>query len=143
MKKIWTADGPIDFDGKFHQLRGTEIVPAIYQKPYPKFYLGGGSPEAAEVSVKHSDVHLFWGDQPAKIAENITHIRALADKYGRAEAIGFGMRLQIICRETEAEAWAAADELPARQRPLSAVFATSHRIRRRTAGYRNWQIRVT
>jgi len=111
MKKIWTADGPIDFDGKFHQLRGTVIVPGIYQKPYPKFYLGGGSAEAAEISAKHSDVHLFWGDQPAKIAENIIRIRELADKYGRADEIGFGMRLQIICRETEEEAWAAARTL--------------------------------
>lgn len=111
MKKIWTSPKPIDFEGRFHTLKGAKIVPRIFQKPYPRFYLGGGSPEAAALSAKHSDVHLFWGDTPARIAENIVHIRELAAKHGRADKIGFGMRLQIICREDEAEAWAVAQKL--------------------------------
>jgi alkanesulfonate monooxygenase len=77
----------------------------------PRFYLGGGSAEAWELSAKHSDVHLFWGDTPERIAENISTIRGMAARHGRAQAIGFGMRLQILCRETEAEAWDAAHEL--------------------------------
>jgi alkanesulfonate monooxygenase len=35
----------------------------------------------------------------------------MAARYGRSDQIGFGMRLQILCRQTEAEAWAAAHEL--------------------------------
>src|SRR5918912_1490507 len=31
--------------------------------------------------------------------------------HDREDAIGFGMRLQVICREAEADAWAAADQL--------------------------------
>jgi alkanesulfonate monooxygenase len=113
MKALWTADGPLDHAGRFHTLNGAKIVPGIYQKPYPNFYLGGGSPEAAALSARHSDVHLFWGDTPERIAQNIANIRDLADAHGRRDAIGFGMRLQIICRETEAEAWAAARALVA------------------------------
>jgi alkanesulfonate monooxygenase len=113
MKALWTADGPLDHAGRFHTLNGAKIVPGIYQKPYPDFYLGGGSPEAAALSARHSDVHLFWGDTPERIAQNIAHIRDLADAHGRRDAIGFGMRLQIICRQTEAEAWAAARALVA------------------------------
>jgi len=113
MKALWTADGPLDHAGRFHTLNGAKIVPGIYQKPYPDFYLGGGSPEAAALSARHSDVHLFWGDTPERIAQNIAQIRDLADAHGRRDAIGFGMRLQIICRETEAEAWAAARALVA------------------------------
>ena len=63
------------------------------------------------MSAKHSDVHLFWGDLPDKIADNIAEIRKLAREHGRDNEIGFGMRLQIICREHEDEAWEAADEL--------------------------------
>lgn len=113
MKALWTAKGPLDHSGRFHTLKGATIVPGIYQKPYPPFYLGGGSEEAAALSAKHSDVHLFWGDTPERIAQNIAHIRNLADAHGRRDAIGFGMRLQIICRETEAEAWSAARVLVA------------------------------
>jgi alkanesulfonate monooxygenase len=111
MKALWSARGPVDFAGRFHTLKGARIVPRPLQSPYPRFYLGGGSAEAWEISAKHSDIHLFWGDTPERIAENIATIRTLARRYDRAETIGFGMRLQILCRETEAEAWDAAHEL--------------------------------
>jgi alkanesulfonate monooxygenase len=111
LKALWTAPGPLDFKGRFHTLSGARVRPRPLQKPYPKFYLGGGSREAWEISAKHSDVHLFWGDLPERIASNIAEIRALARPHGRENEIGFGMRLQIICRDNETDAWEAADIL--------------------------------
>ena len=111
MKALWTARGPLDFNGRFHTLKGARITPLPLQQPYPRFYLGGGSEDAWEISAKHSDIHLFWGDTPERIAANMATIRGMAARHGRAETIGFGMRLQILCRETEAEAWDAAHEL--------------------------------
>jgi len=111
LKALWTTRGPLDFDGRFHKLTKAQIRPRPRQQPYPRFYLGGGSREAWEMSAKHSDVHLFWGDTPQRIAENIAEIRKMASAHGRAETIGFGMRLQIICREREADAWNAAETL--------------------------------
>jgi alkanesulfonate monooxygenase len=35
----------------------------------------------------------------------------MARAHDREDAIGFGMRLQVICRESEADAWEAADQL--------------------------------
>ncbi len=113
MKRLWAASGPIDFDGRFHTLKNCSIIPEIYQKPHPRFYLGGGSPQAADISARHSDVHLFWGDTPERIAENIVDIRRRAAEFGRGDEIGFGMRLQIMCRESEDEAWTAARRLVA------------------------------
>jgi alkanesulfonate monooxygenase len=111
MTALWSTHGPVDFAGRFHTLKGARITPQTLQQPYPRFYLGGGSAEAWEISAKHSDIHLFWGDTPERIAENIATIRDMAARHDRTEAIGFGMRLQILCRETEAEAWDAAHEL--------------------------------
>jgi len=111
LKALWTSHGPLHFAGKFHTISGAHIRPRPLQKPYPKFYLGGGSRQAWEMSAKHSDVHLFWGDLPEKIAQNVAEIRTMAAAHGREHEIGFGMRLQIICREDEAEAWEAADRL--------------------------------
>lgn len=65
LKAIWTTRGGVTYDGKFHRLKDVHVRPRIYQQPYPKFYLGGGSRQAWELSAKHSDVHLFWGDLPA------------------------------------------------------------------------------
>lgn len=111
MKALWTARGPVDFNGRFHTLNGARIAPPPCQQPHPRFYLGGGSADAWEVSARHSDIHLFWGDTPERIAANMATLRAMAARHGRAEQIGFGMRLQILCRATEAEAWDAAHEL--------------------------------
>jgi alkanesulfonate monooxygenase len=63
------------------------------------------------MSAKHSDVHLFWGDLPERIAANIVEITDMARAHGRENDIGFGMRLQVICRENEKDAWEAADVL--------------------------------
>jgi alkanesulfonate monooxygenase len=111
MKMLWRSTEPIDFNGSFHTLSQASIVPEIFQKPHPKFYLGGGSAEATDVSVRHSDVHLFWGDTPERIAANISQIKQKAAEHGRADEIGFGMRLQIMCRESEHDAWDAARKL--------------------------------
>jgi alkanesulfonate monooxygenase len=111
LKALWIARGPLHFKGKFHTISGAHVRPRPVQQPFPKFYLGGGSRQAWELSARHSDVHLFWGDLPERIGENIAEIRRMAHDHGREDAIGFGMRLQVICRENEADAWEAADQL--------------------------------
>jgi len=78
LKALWTTRGPLNFAGKFHTLSGAHIRPRPLQRPFPKFYLGGGSRQAWEMSAKHSDVHLFWGDLPERIADNIAEIREMA-----------------------------------------------------------------
>jgi alkanesulfonate monooxygenase len=113
MKALWTQSGGVDYDGDFHKLSGARAFPRPLQKPYPRFYLGGGSEDAAEMSAEHSDVHLFWGDLPESIAKSVTDLNARATKYDRRGPLEFGMRLQIVCRETEAEAWSFADGLVA------------------------------
>ena len=112
-KALWAAgaNGKINFDGKHYRIRQAHIGPPIYQRPHPRFYLGGGSEQASELSARHSDVHLFWGDTVERIRENMVDIRARAARYGREDMIGFGMRLQIVCRQTEAEAWDVAEGL--------------------------------
>jgi alkanesulfonate monooxygenase len=112
LKALWTqGSARTDFDGTYYQLKQAELTPKPLQKPHPKFYLGGGSREAAELSARHSDVHLFWGDTYARIEANIAMLRDLASRHGREQALGFGMRLQIVCRETDDEAWDAAHGL--------------------------------
>ena len=111
LKALWTSQGPTDHAGTYYTLKQAELTPKPFQKPYPKFYLGGGSGQAWELSAKHSDVHLFWGDTVTQIADNIKTLRQMAAKHGREHDLGFGMRLQIICREKESDAWEAADGL--------------------------------
>jgi alkanesulfonate monooxygenase len=110
MKRLWTEED-VEHNGKYYQVHGPKIMPKTYQQPHPPFFLGGGSEQAADISARHSSTHLFWGDYPERIAQQIKEMRERAAQYGRQNEIDFAMRLQIICRETEAEAWAAADAL--------------------------------
>lgn len=127
MRQVWTARGPVDFSGRFLTVRGARVLPRPAQQPHPPFYLGGGSEAAWAVSVRHADVHLFWGDHPSRIAAQVAELggRAAACPTRDPERpLRFGMRLHVIVRDTEAEARAAADELIA-----GASDATRRRIR--------------
>jgi alkanesulfonate monooxygenase len=134
LKLLWTEPS-VTFDGKFYKLDRAQIRPRPLQKPYPRFYLGGGSRQAWEISAKHSDVHLFWGDTYDRVRANMAEIRGMAARHGREDKIGFGMRLQIVCRETETEAWQFAHELvshasEAQRAFVRERFATSEANRR-------------
>ncbi len=126
LKALWTTKGPVNFEGKFHRLKGAQIRPYPLQTPYPKFYLGGGSRQAWEISARHSDVHLFWGDTYERIRANMAEIRSMAARHGRENEIGFGMRLQIVCRRTEEEAWDFAHGLVAQASEAQKAFVKNH-----------------
>ncbi|MEH2147664.1 FMNH2-dependent alkanesulfonate monooxygenase [Nostoc sp.] len=87
---------------------GKLLFPPI-QKPYPPLWFGGSSPIAQNIAAKHVDVYLTWGEPPAQVAEKIASVRRLALSEGRT--VRFGIRLHVIVRETESEAWDAANQL--------------------------------
>ncbi len=111
MKKSWAAEKTFDFEGAHNRVVGGEVFPKPLQRPHPPFYIGGISPAAIEVGAKHADVYLFWGNTPEQIREDIATVNAAAAKHGRAGQIRFGMRFQVLVRETESEARAAAEGL--------------------------------
>jgi alkanesulfonate monooxygenase len=82
------------------------------QRPYPGLFLGGSSPAARELAAEHVDTYLTWGEPTAFVAEKIADVRERARRNGRS--VRFGIRLHFIVRETEGEAWAAAERLIAR-----------------------------
>ena len=114
MKRVWTESEPVTYEGKHHQIEGAVVLPRPFQQPHPPFYIGGESDAARDVGAKHANVYLFWGDTVEKTAEKIADIRERAAAYGRESELGFGMRLQVIVRETEDEAWDAAHALIAK-----------------------------
>ena len=114
--KVWRAslsgeggDAGYDFEGKHIQVKGAKTLYPPVQKPYPPLYFGGSSPAAHELAAEQVDVYLTWGEPPAAVAEKIADMRARAAKHGRT--LKFGIRLHVIVRETNEEAWKAADEL--------------------------------
>lgn len=99
----------VDFEGSYITVKGARNFHEPLQKPYPPLYFGGSSPAAHELAAKHVDAYLSWGEPPDAVAKKIADVRERAARHGRT--IRFGVRLHVIVRETDAEAWADADRL--------------------------------
>ncbi|PCE26800.1 alkanesulfonate monooxygenase, FMNH(2)-dependent [Paraburkholderia acidicola] len=99
----------INYDGETLQSKGGKVLYPPVQHPHPPLWFGGSSPAAHEMAGQHIDTYLTWGEPPEAVAKKIADIRARAAAHGRQ--IKFGIRLHVIVRETEDEAWAAADKL--------------------------------
>lgn len=98
-----------DYDGKHIKVKGSKVMYPAVQKPYPPLYFGGSSDAAHDLAAEQVDVYLTWGEPPGAVAEKIADIRARAARLGRT--VRFGIRLHVIVRDTNEEAWRAADEL--------------------------------
>lgn len=96
-------------DGEKLVSKGGKVLYPPTQKPYPPLYFGGSSEAAHELAAEQLDVYLTWGEPPEAVARKIADVRERAARHGRS--VKFGIRLHVIVRETEAAAWAAADEL--------------------------------
>lgn len=105
-------DGTVDFDGRHLQSKGGKLLYPPVQDPHPPLWFGGSSPAAHQIAADHIDTYLTWGEPPEAVAKKIADIRARAEARGRK--IKFGIRLHVIVRETEEEAWADADKLISR-----------------------------
>ena len=79
------------------------------QAPHPPIYFGGSSSAAHALAAAQADVYLTWGEPPAQVAEKIADVRRRAAAHGRT--LRYGIRLHLIVRETEGEAWDAARHL--------------------------------
>jgi alkanesulfonate monooxygenase len=127
-RQIMRGD-PIDFNGRHLSAKGgTPLVFPPVTKPYPPIYFGGSSSAGVEVAAEHADMYLTWGEPPAQVAEKFAEVRAAAARKGRT--VRFGIRLHLIVRETEQEAWAAANRLISRLTP-DIIAAAQARIAKR------------
>jgi alkanesulfonate monooxygenase len=102
-----STDVPFSFEGKHYDIREASINAAPFG--LPAIFFGGASNAATDVATSHADVYLVWGRQPSLEADNIAKLKAQASSKGRD--LKFGVRLHVISRDTESEAWAVADKL--------------------------------
>jgi alkanesulfonate monooxygenase len=109
-RSVLANEGEVNFEGEQLQVRGAKLLYPAVQRPYPALYFGGSSEGGIDVAAKHVDYYLTWGEPPDQVKEKLTKARNYAyAKYGRT--LKFGIRLHIIVRETEEEAWRDADRL--------------------------------
>lgn len=99
----------VDFAGEHIRVEGAEILFPPVQENGPPLYFGGSSEAAIDVAASQIDTYLTWGEPVEQVAEKLAVVRQRAQEQGRT--LSYGIRLHVIVRETEEEAWAAADRL--------------------------------
>ncbi len=103
------AGESLDFDGQHLRVKGAKLLFPPVNQLHPPVFFGGSSEEAHELAAAQVDAYLTWGEPPAAVATKLADLRQRAARHGRA--LAFGIRLHVIVRETEDEAWRAAGEL--------------------------------
>jgi alkanesulfonate monooxygenase len=103
------AGKTVDFEGKHIHIEDGRLLFKPLQSPRPPLYFGGSSDAGIDVAVDAVDKYLTWGEPPAQVAAKIAKVKAAAAKRGRE--LSFGIRLHVIVRETNDEAWKAASDL--------------------------------
>ena len=109
-RALWEKPEPVDFSGGIINLNGAICSPGPYGDP--SFYIGGASDRALNLSARQGDTYLAW-ILPKEILEpHLEKARKSHEITGRPAK--FGLRTHIIVRDTEREAWQAAEELLSR-----------------------------
>jgi alkanesulfonate monooxygenase len=108
---IWRAlvsGERVNFDGKYYRVENGRLDLLPIQER-PPLYFGGSSEAGQDLAAELVDMYLTWGEPVAQVAEKIASARRKAALRGRT--FRFGIRLHFIVRETEDEAWGAAERL--------------------------------
>jgi alkanesulfonate monooxygenase len=99
----------VNYAGKHITVEDARVLfPAVQSGGLP-LYFGGSSPAGIDVAASTVDKYLTWGEPPADVAKKVEQVRAAARAKGRE--LSFGIRLHVIVRETNEEAWKAANKL--------------------------------
>ena len=100
---------PIDFHGQFVDLEIEAPRVRTVSGQCPPFYFGGFSEAAKETAAMESDVFLTWPDTVKGVESIVSDMKERASGYGRK--LKYGLRANVIVRETEQEARDAANRL--------------------------------
>ncbi|MBB5190764.1 alkanesulfonate monooxygenase [Silvimonas terrae] len=104
--KGYASGEPFTYEGKYYKVNEGGLTAPMTQYPTPRIWLAGASPAAMHVAARHGDIHLTWGEPLAKQKEVIDQARRALEATGSERELGFGMRIDILARDTEEEAWA-------------------------------------
>jgi alkanesulfonate monooxygenase len=109
LKKVWTAEGPVDHQGLHYRFEKASPAMRSWQRPHIPIYFGGASEAALKVAAKHADVYALWGETYAQVREITGRVRAAAAAQGRS--IRCSLSFRPILAETEERAWAKARDI--------------------------------
>ena len=107
--QVWhrlMAGESVTYEGKYLSVTGAKLaLPAGTAIPPPPLWFGGSSDAAIDIAARHVDTYLSWGETPEQMRQKVETVKAAAARVGRE--LSYGVRLYVVVRQTDAEAWDA------------------------------------
>ncbi|MGH7212857.1 MAG: LLM class flavin-dependent oxidoreductase, partial [Acetobacteraceae bacterium] len=102
LSRIYTADAPFDFHGKYYDLHGVSGQPRPVQRPRPVTLNAGFSPPGRDFAARAADFLFTTFIEIDAGREQIADMAARASAAGRE--VGVYTTCHVVCRPTQAEA---------------------------------------
>ncbi|NLH82059.1 MAG: FMNH2-dependent alkanesulfonate monooxygenase [Phyllobacteriaceae bacterium] len=120
------AGETVDFEGDHVRVTGARQEFPPVQTPRPPIWFGGSSDAGIAVAADHADTYLTWAEPLDEVRAKIETVQRAAAAQGRT--LTYGLRVHLIVRETDAEAWGAAERLISKL-PDAAIEAAQKKFR--------------
>lgn len=102
-RALWSADAPVDFDGRWYRLRQALCTPRPAQRPHPPLWFGEGDRGLTALAARTAQ---GWNSTPVPPAEFGARVRALRSacaQVGRTpDEIEVSVELQVLVAADEA-----------------------------------------
>jgi phthiodiolone/phenolphthiodiolone dimycocerosates ketoreductase len=102
MRLLWSADGPVSFDGRFFRLEHAVLGLEPYEGRHPEVWIAAHAPRMLGLVGRQGDGWLPTQMDPESYAEKLGIIRESAERAGRdPDAITPSMLAYVLCAPDE------------------------------------------
>jgi alkanesulfonate monooxygenase len=99
LRGVWDG-GRFSHSGRFYQVADGGLPDYLAAQPFPEIFFSGSSPAAIDAAGRHADYYLSWLEPFDALAAKFALVRSHAPRPPK-----FAVRVDILARETEEEAW--------------------------------------
>jgi alkanesulfonate monooxygenase len=96
------TQAPFSYKGRFFEVQNGGFKDGLDHQPVPQVYWSGTSRAALELSAEHADVHVLSPAPIAELGQTVQTLKQLAGQ--RTRTLRYGLRLDLLARETDGEA---------------------------------------
>jgi probable F420-dependent oxidoreductase len=105
LRRLWSGES-VDYNGRFHNLKGVNIVPPPVQRPIP-IWVGGSSDAVVKRAARLADGWMPIIAPDAQAEQKLAMLREEMSKHGRDPA-RFGIEGWLRMHDADAQPWAEA-----------------------------------
>ena len=100
---VWENED-FSYDGRFYQVKNGGLPEHFREQDFPTMWFSGSSEAALQVAARHADYYLSWLEPYDQLGEKFARVKERTAALGGEQKCA--IRVDIVARKTEEEAWA-------------------------------------